>query len=115
MATITTNIQDKPNGPVAAVLLAGGIGSAVLGLSTLFQELFAKSAFATSLVWVKSVGALSGKSSYAIIAFFLSWVILHFVLKDKETNFNQMATIALILLVVGLLGTFPPIWHLFGA
>jgi len=108
------NETNKPNGPVAAALLAGGIGSAVLGLVTLIYELNTKTAFATSLVWSKSVGALSGKSSYGIIAFLLAWGVLHFVWKGKEVKFNTISMISLLLLAVGLLGTFPPVWHLFG-
>jgi hypothetical protein len=108
------NEMNKPNGPVAAALLAGGIGSAVLGLVTLIYEINTKTAFATSLVWSKPVGALSGKSSYGIIAFFLAWIILHFVWKGKEVKFNMISLVSTALLVVGLIGTFPPVWHLFG-
>jgi len=110
MATQTT---ERPNGPAAAALLAAGIGSAVLGLTTLIYELNDASAFAKGLAWVKPVGALSGKSSFGIIAFFVSWIILYFVFRGKETKFSQIATIALVLLLIGLLGTFPPVWHLF--
>jgi hypothetical protein len=110
---MATNIQDKPNGPVAAALLAAGIGSAVLGLVTLIYELNDKSAFAKSMVWSKAVGGLSGKSSLGIIAFFVAWAILAYVFKGKETNFSRIATISLVLLAIGLLGTFPPFWHLF--
>jgi hypothetical protein len=108
------NETNKPNGPVAAALLAGGIGSAVMGLVTLINETNTASAFSKSLVWLKPVGGLSGKSSYAIIAFLLSWVILHFVLKGKEIKFNTISIVAFVLLAVGLLGTFPPVWHLLG-
>jgi hypothetical protein len=106
------NETNKPNGPVSAALLAGGIGSAVLGLGTLIYELADKSAFAKAMVWSKPVGGLSGKSSLGILAFLLSWVILHFVWKDKDTNFARISSISIALLVVGLLGTFPPVWNL---
>jgi hypothetical protein len=106
------NENTKPNGPVSAALLAGGIGSAVLGLVTLVYELNDTSAFANALKWSKPVGALSGKSSVGILAFFLSWVILHLVWKGKDTNFARISSIAIALLVVGLLGTFPPVWEL---
>jgi hypothetical protein len=106
------NETNKLNGPVAAALLAGGIGSAVLGLVTLIYELNDKSAFAKGMVWSKPVGGLSGKSSLGIIAFLVAWVILHFVWKDKDTNFARISSIAIALLVVGLLGTFPPVWEL---
>jgi hypothetical protein len=103
---------EKPNGPVSAALLAGGIGSAVLGFVTLIYELNDQSAFAKSLSWYPPVGGLSGKSGLGIIAFFLAWAVLHYIWKDKNTDFARISSIAIGLLVVGLLGTFPPIWHL---
>ncbi len=113
MATLAKDLTEKVNGPVSAALLAGGIGSAAMGLITLIQEVNDKSAFAKSMVWNKGVGALSGKSMWAIIIFFVSWAILHYVWKDKETDFARISSIAIALLVVGLLGTFPPVWGLF--
>lgn len=107
------DMNDKVNGPAAAALLAGGIGSAAMGLITLAYEINDKSAFAKSMTWSKAVGGLSGKSSWAIIVFFVAWAILHYVWKDKETDFARISSIAIALLVVGLLGTFPPVWHLF--
>jgi hypothetical protein len=104
---MTTEIN-KPNGPVAAALLAGGIGSAVLGLATFGSE--ASEAIANSLKWYKPVGPLAGKSTLAIIAFFLSWVILAYVWKGKDTNFTRIATVAMVLVAVGLIFTFPPVW-----
>jgi hypothetical protein len=105
--------NEKVNGPVAAALLAGGIGSAAMGLITLAYEINDKSAFAKSMAWNKGVGGLSGKSTLSVIIFFIAWAILHFVWKDKETDFARISSIAIALLVVGLLGTFPPFWKLF--
>ncbi len=110
-ATMTSATKELPNGPAAAALLAGGIGSAVFGVITLFSELSA--AFGKTLNWYNPVGPLSGKSILGTLAFFVSWAVLGYVWKGKETNFDRIATIALILLVVGLITTFPPFWHLF--
>jgi hypothetical protein len=115
MATLAKEFsEEKVNGPVAAALLAGGIGSAAMGLITLIYELNDTSAFAKSLAWNKGVGGLSGKAGLSIIIFFVAWAILHYLWKDKDTNFARISSIAIALLVVGLLGTFPPVWHLFG-
>jgi hypothetical protein len=115
MATYAQNLnEEKVNGPVSAALLAGGIGSAAMGLITLIYELNDTSAFAKSMAWNKGVGGLSGKSTLSIIIFFVAWAILHYLWKDKDTNFARISSIAIALLIVGLLGTFPPIWHLFG-
>ena len=114
MATTFNNeTTEKVNGPVSAALLAGGIGSAAMGLITLIYEINDKSAFAKSMTWYKPVGGLSGKSMWAIIIFFVTWAILHYIWKDKETDFARISSIAIALLVVGLLGTFPPVWELF--
>ncbi len=104
--------KDKPNGPVSAALLAGGIGAATLGLITLAVELIGDSPFKTSLVWYGPAGPLSGKSGVAIITFFVAWAILHYAWKGKETDFARISTISFVLLAVGLFGTFPPVWHL---
>jgi hypothetical protein len=113
MATLAKDLTEKVNGPVSAALLAGGIGSAAMGLITLVYEINDKSAFAKSMTWSKAVGGLSGKSMWAIIIFFVSWAILHYIWKDKETDFARISSIGIALLVVGLLGTFPPVWELF--
>jgi hypothetical protein len=111
----TTSIKpaatDLPNGPAAAALLAGGIGAAIFGLITLFSEI--STPFGNSLNWVNPVGPLSGKSMLGALSFFVAWAILGFLWKGKEVNFNRIATIAFVLLAVGLVTTFPPFWHLF--
>ncbi len=112
MATKYTDMEkDLPNGPVAAALLAGGIGAAILGLMTTLAE--ASTSFSNSLNWYSPVGPLSGKTGIGVIAYFLSWIILHFLWRGKNVNFQRMATVAFILLAIGLLLTFPPIFDLF--
>lgn len=107
---MTTAEFNKPNGPVAAALLAGGIGSAILGLVTISVE--ASEVIKTSLNWYKPVGPLMGKSSVGILAFVLSWLILNYLWKGKDTNFSRVATVAMVLVVIGLILTFPPVWSI---
>ncbi len=109
--TMKPATTELPNGPAAAALLAGGIGASVFGVITLFSELSA--AFGKTLNWYNPVGPLSGKSILGTLVFFVSWAVLGFLWKGKETNFSRIATIALVLLVIGLITTFPPFWHLF--
>ena len=110
MATNEKTI-DKPNGPVAAALLAGGIGAAVLGIATLLADVSAS--IKTALTRSTPVGALSGVTSVAVIAFVLSWIILNYLYRGKEVNFSRFAIIAFILLAIGLVFTFPPVLGLF--
>ena len=48
-----------------------------------------------------------------VAVFFISWLILHFVFRGKNVNFTRVAVLALVLLGLGLLGTFPPFFDLF--
>jgi hypothetical protein len=109
---MSQNVQaDRPNGPVAAALLAGGLGAATLGVMTILGESI--TSVGTALNWWNPAGSLVGKTGVAVIAMFASWLVLHFVLKDKEINFGRVTTVALILLLIGILGTFPPFFDLF--
>ena len=104
-------IEDLPNGPVAAALVAGGIGAAAMGVITTLSE--AVTPFADSLNWWKPAGPLTGKVIVSVVVFFVSWIVLHVIFQGKNVNFARVTTIALVLLGVGLLGTFPPFFDLF--
>jgi uncharacterized membrane protein YkgB len=69
----------------------------------------------TALTWSNPVGPLSGKTGVGVIAWIVSWVILHTLWKDKEMDFGKVFTITLILIALGFLFTFPPFFTLFAA
>ena len=112
MATQTLPTE-LPNGPVAAALIAGGIGSTALGLMTILAE--ASAPIKNALNWWNPAGPLTGKSLVGVIVFFVSWIVLHVIFRGKDVNFTRAATIALILLGLGVLFTFPPFFDLFAA
>lgn len=103
---------ELPNGRAAAALLAGSIGIGFLGLIVFLSEISAP--IGNALNWINPVGPLSGKVFTTIIVFFLSWLGLHFAWKNKDVNFSRVTLIAFVLLAVGIVGTFPPFWHIFG-
>ncbi len=102
--------KELPNGPVAGALLAGGIGAAVLGLVTTISAVSAS--FSNALNWSSPVGPLSGKVGVTVVLYLLSWLGLGFTWRGKNVDFNRIATIAFVLLAIGLLGTFPPVFDL---
>lgn len=104
------NELNKPNGPVAAALLAGGIGATIFGLIVTTADLVKP--FSDSLNWYKPVGPLAGKSITATLLFFIIWAVLHLIWKGKEVNFKVISWIAIALLVIGLITTFPPFWDM---
>jgi hypothetical protein len=112
MATQTAVPETElPNGPVAAALLAGGIGATTLGLMTVLAE--ASVSIKNALNWWNPAGPLTGKTLTAVIVFAASWIGLHLAIGRKNVEFTRYAVIALVLLGLGLLGTFPPFFDLF--
>lgn len=109
------DMQTKPNGPVAAAFVAAGIGSLVLGLFVVLNEIspdisnFLK--FDANYGIGKGVGPLSGKAILGTLAFVISWVVLHFYARGKEVNFGRWFTVALVLVFAGFALTFPPIFE----
>ena len=102
-----------PNGPAAAALLAGGIGSFAVGLMTVLAEISAS--LRTALTFSAPVGPLSGKTTVAVIIWLISWVVLGFLWKGKNVDFDRVVLLSFILLGLGLLATFPPFFLLFEA
>lgn len=105
------NLPDKPDGPAAAAILAAGIGIFALGLLTVLSEVSAPlHDFLERLEFGRGVGPLAGKTLLAVAAWAVSWVILATLWRGKDVNLRSWFTVALILGVLGALGTFPPIF-----
>jgi hypothetical protein len=126
MTTMTTTPTDtRPNGPVVAAFLAAGIGSLVMGIGVVLNEASGaiKDAFGIDLNAFlqfdktfglgSGVGPLSGKVGLAVIAFAVSWVLLHLWLRGKEVDFRTAFIATLVLVGLGFALTFPPIFLLF--
>jgi len=103
--------KTRPNGEAAAALLAAGIGCLALGVVTTVAA--ASTAFANSIKLVNAVGPLSGKTTIAVVVWLLAWVGLHFAFRRHQVDFTRVFVIALILVGLGLVGTFPLFYDLF--
>lgn len=101
----------RPTGPVAAMLLATGIGALVLGV--LVVAAAASESFATSLAYSERVGPLAGKTIWATVAFLVSWAGLTVALRGRDVNLRTILLISGIMLALGLLCTFPPFFQAF--
>lgn len=106
-----TAVAERPNGPVAAVLLATGIGAVLLGILVIAAE--SSLSFADSLAYSMRVGPLSGKVLWATGGFLASWGILALVLRGRDVNLRAVVVISSILIALGLLFTFPPFFQMF--
>jgi hypothetical protein len=102
---------DKPTGPVAAAVLATGIGVFVLGVLTTLSE--ASTDIADFLQWSDDVGPLSGKTILSAVAFFASWGVLHLIWRREDRPLRPILIIAAVLVALGVIGTFPTFFEAF--
>ncbi|MDO8969316.1 MAG: hypothetical protein Q7U74_01435 [Saprospiraceae bacterium] len=101
----------KINGAISAAFISGGIGCLVIGLMTTGAVISGN--LKNLLEWSKPVGPLSGKTGVGLIVWLASWAILHFLWKDQETELKKTITVSLILIGLGFLLTFPPVFEAF--
>ena len=101
----------EPNGGIVAASVAAGAGCAALGLLTVASA--ASTEFADLLTLYSPSGPLTGKATVAAIIYVIVWVNLHFRLRDRELSLSKGFLLTMALLVIGLAGTFPPVYQLF--
>ncbi|HXF59981.1 MAG TPA: hypothetical protein VNK95_00105 [Caldilineaceae bacterium] len=99
------------NGPAAAALLASAMGCAVIGLMTTGAVI--SEGLKNALNWYNPAGPLSGKTGIGVIVWLVVWAFLHSRWKDKEVDLRRIYLWTLVLLAVGLVLTFPPVFEAF--
>lgn len=99
-------------GVASAAFLSSGIGCLVIGLLTTGAAM--SEGLKDALNWWSPAGSLTGKSSLGVIAWLVSWVLLHTLWKDKEMDFGKVFIVTLILIGIGFVLTFPPVFEAFG-
>jgi hypothetical protein len=105
------HFEDKPEGPISAAIIAGGIGALALGVFTTLAE--ASEKIKGWLDLKSTVGPLSGKTIFAVVVWLVAWVVLHGTMKNTRYETKRAFTIAMVLLALGVLGTFPTFFQAF--
>lgn len=98
-------------GAAAAAMVASGAGVFVIGLLTtgavISEELKA------ALNWWNPAGPLTGKTGLGVIVWLISWYILNRVLRTDDRGLKRAFAVTLILISLGLILTFPPVFEAF--
>ncbi len=102
--------QTPPNGGAAAAVLAAAIGMGALGVLALAGD--AVPTVAHALNFWNPTGPLSGVTAIAIIAWLAAWFVLARIWGSRNVNFRRINVSALVLIVAGVLLTFPPFMDL---
>jgi hypothetical protein len=103
--------RPEPNGGVAAAVIAAGIGCAVLGL--LVVAAAASPQVSQWLTFYSPTGPLSGKAIVSSVVYLVAWPNLHYRLRDKQVDLYKAFMVTIILVALGIIGTFPPVYQLF--
>ena len=101
----------EPEGPIAAAVIAAGVGAFALGLLTTLSEM--SKTIKDLLNFYDPVGSLAGKPVGAVVIWLVSWALLHMAYRDKGFETRKTLTLALILIALGTLGTFPIFFQAF--
>ena len=111
MAMFEEHFEDKPEGPISAAIIAGGIGALALGVLTTLAE--ANETIKGWLELSKDVGPLSGKTVFTVVVWLVAWALLHATLRTTRYETRRAFAIAMVLIVSGVIGTFPTFFQLF--
>jgi hypothetical protein len=100
-----------------AAILGAGLGATCLGLLITAAETIKP--LKTALIFDSGVGSLSGKTTVAVVLWLAAWAVLHLLWRHRDVDGRRVTVAAAALTVVGLLGSFPPVYgavaHFFGA
>jgi len=100
--------EQVTNGAALAAFVAAGIGAFAMGLFVILNEagLFAAPAL------YGPAGGVSGRTTFAVAVWLISWAALHSRWKWRQIESRRVQAVTLLLIGLGLLLTFPPVWKL---
>ena len=99
--------RNFPNGGGAAAILAAGIGAFLVAAFAILADRIA--VIKSLMIFYKPTGPLSGVTTCAIAGWLLVWLVLHTAWRSRMVDIGRVRTVALVLLILGVMLTFPPI------
>jgi hypothetical protein len=99
--------QEVANGAALASFLGAGIGAFAIGFFVLINE---AGIFAAPTLYGPA-GGVSGRTTFAVVTWLIAWFLLHSRWKDRQIESRRVYVITFVLIGLGILGTFPPVWE----
>jgi len=99
------------NGSGAAAIFGAGVGCFVLAVLAILGDKLAL--VRGSFVFYKPTGPLSGVTTVAILVWLFTWGILHWRWRKKTVAARYISVMAVALLALSLILTFPLVADLF--
>ena len=98
----------KSNGEAMPAFVAASIGTFSMGLFVILHEAGIFSAPALHA----GAGGVSGRTTLAIVVWLVAWVVLHRSWRARQLAPAGPFGASIALIVLGLIGLFPPVWAL---
>ena len=102
------DVRGMANGSAMAAFLGAGVGAFAMALLVLLNE---TGLFVAPTLYAPA-GGVSGRTTFATIVWLLAWGLLHRLWKAREMAPGRIYAVTFLLLGLGVLGTFPPLWSL---
>ena len=106
--TIEPAPTEVPNGPAMAAILAAGFGSFAMGVFVILNE----TGLFTAPALYGPAGGVSGRTTFATLTWLIAWFVLHRRWASREVAAPRVFAITLVLIALGIILTFPPVWRL---
>ena len=103
------SVTTDANGTAMAAVLASGIGAFAMGLFVVLHE---TGLFVSPSLYAPA-GGLSGRTTFAVIMWLVAWGVLHARWNRRTVERRPAFRLTLVLVTLGVLGTFPPLWSVF--
>jgi hypothetical protein len=100
--------QRTTNGAAAAAFLGAGIGSFATGMVLVLDE---TGIFSVPALY-EPAGGVSGRTTLAMVVWLVAWALLHARWKEREIRMARVTVATVLLVLLGIVGTFPPFWSL---
>ncbi|HEY1685482.1 MAG TPA: hypothetical protein VGG19_12020 [Tepidisphaeraceae bacterium] len=107
------NSVETTNGSAWAAILAAAISCVAFGALVDLAE--ASGRVSHMLSFYNPAGDLSGKSCVAIVIWLFVWGWLHVRWRNRNITSGKLGVVAIVLILLSLLATFPPFFNLFAA
>lgn len=108
---VTEHDEAMPNGSGAAAVLSAGVGSFMVAALAILAD--KSPSIKTLMNFYKPTGPLSGVTTTAILVWLIVWAALEFRWRNRDVSIRRVVAVALILLALSLVLTFPPVADLF--
>jgi len=110
------HLEDRPDGPGAAMMISAGLAIFALGFLTVLAEASkGANTWLGTWQWGQGVGALAGKTTIASLVYFGSLALLWVIWRNKQVNLKTAFYVGLGLGILGAVGTYPTFFQMFAA